>query len=362
MGCFKSFLILFVVLVASTSARPSATEEGKRLIKVSEAEPAAWLSQEEILLLISNRINFMDITDFPTVTRDPAAPSAFPAAIRFQSTVRGLFSQIDIPYMTSFVTRFSAYNNRYYQSQTGVQSSEWLLSILQEAIDLSGRGDRVTAFPFEHDAWAQNSVIARIQGSESGRAVVILGAHQDSVNSGSPANGRSPGADDNASGSVALLEAFLILLNSGIIPKKSIEFQWYAAEEVGLRGSQAIAQMYASSGAEVVAMMNYDVVGYNVGRSQIALITDYTDGPLNAFLRILIDEYLTFTWVNDTCGYACSDHASYFRAGFPAAMPNEAVSFPYMHTTRDTIDQVNFNQVQEFVKLALGYSIELAEL
>jgi bacterial leucyl aminopeptidase len=56
--------------------------------------------------------------------------------------------------------------------------------------------------------------------------IVVLGAHLDSING---ATGRSPGSDDNASGSSTVIEAASAIMNSSFIPKKTIEFQHYAA-------------------------------------------------------------------------------------------------------------------------------------
>ena len=62
------------------------------------------------------------------------------------------------------------------------------------------------------------------------------------------------------------------------------------------------------------------------------------------------------------CGYACSDNASWHRVGSHVVNPEEVVLHPAMHTARDTMDQVNIGQVTEFVKLAMGHSIELGDL
>jgi hypothetical protein len=59
---------------------------------------------------------------------------------------------------------------------------------------------------------------------------VILGGHIDSTAGG--ASNRSPGADDDASGSAAVLEVFKILMASGFVPDRTVEFHAYAAEEV----------------------------------------------------------------------------------------------------------------------------------
>ena len=61
--------------------------------------------------------------------------------------------------------------------------------------------------------------------------VVICSAHADSINSLSPANGRSPGADDDGSGVADFVEVFRVMMEGGFRPSRSIEFIGYAAEE-----------------------------------------------------------------------------------------------------------------------------------
>jgi leucyl aminopeptidase len=68
----------------------------------------------------------------------------------------------------------------------------------------------------------------------------------------------APGADDDCSGTVSILEAFRVLAMSGYTPLNGpVEFHWYAAEEGGLLGSQAIARYKKESGAKIGAMMEF---------------------------------------------------------------------------------------------------------
>jgi len=83
----------------------------------------------------------------------------------------------------------------------------------------------------------------------------------DSINLDSPENGRAPGADDDGSGSVNLIESFRALLVAGFEPSTPVEFHWYAGEEGGLLGSADIADSYASAGTEVKAMVEFDMTG-----------------------------------------------------------------------------------------------------
>ena len=80
----------------------------------------------------------------------------------------------------------------------------------------------------------------------------------DSINS-RDTSGRAPGADDDGSGSVNLLEAFRVLVTSGFQPESPVEFHWYAGEEAGLLGSQAIARDYKAKNIEVKGMLQLDM-------------------------------------------------------------------------------------------------------
>ena len=98
----------------------------------------------------------------------------------------------------------------------------------------SSRSD-VTVSKFSH-SWSQFSVIARFEGTSSSSSIVVLGAHEDSINLSSPSSGRAPGADDDGSGTVNLMEIFRALIAADFKPSYPVEFHWYSGEEAGLRG------------------------------------------------------------------------------------------------------------------------------
>ncbi|WP_159203031.1 M28 family peptidase, partial [Klebsiella pneumoniae] len=109
----------------------------------------------------------------------------------------------------------------------------------------------------------------------------------------------------------------------------------------GLRGSQDLANQYKAQGKKVVSVLQLDMTNYRGSAEDIVFITDYTDSNLSQFLTTLIDEYLPeLTYGYDRCGYACSDHASWHKAGFSAAMPFESKFKDYnpkIHTSQDTL-------------------------
>ncbi|KAG8220808.1 hypothetical protein J3R82DRAFT_2253 [Butyriboletus roseoflavus] len=180
----------------------------------------------------------------------------------------------------------------------------------------------ITIEEFKH-SWGQNTIIARINGSsEIDDRVVIVGAHQDRQNDSTsfwpfdPA----PGADDDGSGTVTILESYRSLLASGFVPERPVEFHWYSAEEGGLLGSQAVAQAYAAQGLEVYAMSQFDMTAWvkRGTKEEVGVIVDYVDDGLTKYNMQLVDAYLSIPYVETKCGYACSDHASWSKAGYPS--------------------------------------------
>src|SRR5690606_19840945 len=102
-------------------------------------------------------------------------------------------------------------------------------------------------------------------------------------------------------------------------PAKTLMFMGYAAEEVGLRGSDEIASNFKAQAKNVIGKMQLDMTNYKGSEEDIVLISDYTSKEQNAFVANLIEEYLGVRWGWTACGYACSDHASWHRQGFAAS-------------------------------------------
>ncbi|KAJ3859308.1 peptidase [Lentinula novae-zelandiae] len=264
--------------------------------------------------------------------------------------------------------KFTSFRTRYYRSDTGRASQKWLLSKISEITNRTASASLqklITFREFTH-SWGQNSIIVRIQGSStSDDAVVIIGAHQDSTNLWPflPA----PGADDDGSGSVTILEAYRALLAADYRPVRTLEFHWYSAEEGGLLGSQAVAQDYAANSVNVIAMSQFDMTAWvkRGTREEAGIIIDYVDPDLTKFNMELVDLYMDIPFVQTQCGYACSDHASWRKAGYPSTFTIES-SFENanknIHSANDRIDisdEFSFEHMLEFSKLAVAFAVEL---
>ncbi len=280
-----------------------------------------------------------------------------------QAVVTPMLNQMQASNIGQTIIDLSGNVNRYYQTSAGVAASDWLK---QRWTSLAAGRSDITVEQFTHASWKQKSVIATIKGTDNAAEVVVLGGHLDSINqAGTTETTRAPGADDDASGVASITEVFRTLVANGYKPRRTLKFMAYAAEEVGLRGSQEIANSYSNAGTNVVGVMQLDMTNYKGSVNDIYMYTDYTDSAQNTFVTNLIKTYLpTLKVGTDKCGYACSDHASWTAKGYYASMPFEAAmgqDDPYIHTANDTYANTGSqaDNSLKFARMALAYMVEL---
>lgn len=183
------------------------------------------------------------------------------------------------------------------------------------------------------------NVIAELPGTSLPDEVVMVGAHLDSIVNGDP-NARSPGADDNASGSAAVLEIARILSQYEF--ERTIRFAWWSAEEFQLAGSDNYALRMASAGENIVAYVNTDMNSYRAPGDPLSMTyitNDSTVSLMNTLIQATNTYLPTLAVTTGPISGGTSDHRAFFRAGFPAAFPFEdAVQFsPFIHTPNDDV-------------------------
>lgn len=287
-------------------------------------------------------------------------------AIDQQQLVGRLSAGVSEENLVSVIRSLSSNPNRYFRSSHGKASQQWLKDRWHE---LTREIPAVKVEQVNHADYGQPSVILTWTGKVKPEEVVILGGHGDSIAGFMSQNdSAAPGADDNASGIATITEVIRLLSSLGFQPERSVHLMSYAAEEVGLRGSNDIARAYKQRKVNVVGVMQLDMVNFSDERHDIMLITDNTDSTQNAFVKKLIASYLPQVTVGENpCGYACSDHASWTRQGFPASFPFEAAMDSYnpaIHTVRDTLERSSNHarHAVPFVTLAGAYVVELSSL
>ncbi|KAJ2636579.1 hypothetical protein GGF40_002920 [Coemansia sp. RSA 1286] len=345
---------------------PGTLYSGKRLVKVSESTRPRWLTLEDILALRRAGVGFMDITDTQDMHSQDAHnlavaeyESRLPEKLSRGKQVRGAIDQLSTQLYGDVLNPFTAFHNRYYDSEYGRKSSEWLKGQIETLVEQAKAN--VTVEAFKH-RFPQSSVIARFAGRSE--ETVVISAHQDSVNMWLPWFGRANGADDDGSGTVTILEAFRVLLHQGFVPERTVEFHWYAGEEGGLLGSQDVARQYKKQNAKVVGNLHFDMTGFWTKGSEevIGLVADRTDPQSRALVSNLAGAYTKLKTREFECGYGCSDHASWNAFGFRSAMAFESDQLEAntnIHSPKDTVETLDFDHMLEFSKLAVAYAFEV---
>ncbi|KAF7330290.1 Peptide hydrolase [Mycena venus] len=345
-----------------------------RLVQFSLDSEPEWMTERERFQAKAIGRNFMDITDTPllgTLSQKPNFSYPSPNS----TIVSKVFSYLSTAEPKANLEHFTSYHNRYYDSDLGKASSDWLFAkILLYTAELASEEQRplITVESLKHP-WKQNSIVIRISPLDAvdSDPTTILGAHIDSVNHKDPVFGKAPGAGDDGSGTVAILEAYRALLVAGYVPISPIEFHFYAGEEGGRRGSQAIASSFENAGKAVRGMMQFDMTAFHKSgtREEIAVLTngDTADASLTEFLISVIERYLDIPWVKDAYpDYASSDDESWRKAGYQTCHPLEGQfknTNPYVHTPDDRIDispEFSFDHMLHFSKLAVAFAIEMS--
>lgn len=187
------------------------------------------------------------------------------------------------------------------------------------------------------------NVIGIKRGTRSPSEIVVVGGHADSVS-------QSPGANDNASGTAATLEAARML--AAIPTARTIHFIAFGAEEIGLIGSRFYAQNRTGT---VIGMVNMDMVGRGPG----LMVGNSGNDVTIVDLAERIASRLGITVSRFRLREAASDHFSFEQVGVPTVFlhtgDDEAI-----HTPNDVLDRVSPQLVAQAAALAAGTALELA--
>jgi uncharacterized repeat protein (TIGR01451 family) len=219
---------------------------------------------------------------------------------------------------------------------------------------------------FSHNWTPLDNIEGTLSGWGPGSDVVYIAcAHHDSV-SNEPYSA-APGADDNASGTAAVLEAARVL--SPYRFKHTLRFVTFAAEEQGLIGSYYYAAEARSAGTDIGGVINLDMIAWDSNGDDVMDIHVGTRGDSQAlgtvFLNAmtiygisLVPQYIT------SGATTFSDHARFWDQGYPAMLAIEDLQDfnAYYHSTSDTLDKLDLLYAEEFVQTTVATLAELAEI
>lgn len=222
---------------------------------------------------------------------------------------------------------------------------------------------------------ADPNVLGLLEGTDLRDELVVLVGHYD--HDGILPDGTFfPGADDNGSGTVGILElarAFAAAKKDGKGPRRSILFIGLAAEEKGLLGSKFYVENPIFPLENTVACINMDMIGriddkhLNGNHNYIhAIGLDKLSTELKVITETANDTYtqMELDYMYDDPNdpmrlYYRSDHYNFAEKGIPSAFFFSGLH-PHYHTPEDTVDKIDFPMMVKREKLVFHITWEIA--
>jgi Peptidase family M28 len=212
-----------------------------------------------------------------------------------------------------------------------------------------------------------DNVLAMIPGGDLADEVVILGAHWDHIGTTDnelciPLVGDDGeldticnGADDNASGTAMVLAVAQAIIDSGIVPRRTIVFAHFAGEEIGLLGSQALVRSWPNQLGEVHSMINLDMVGR---LSSVGLIIGGT-ATSSSWSGLIADAGYEG---GPVCleGTSSSDQETFAELGVPSLSLYTLAHGDY-HMPSDEYEHINFEGMSAIAQTVLSLLVVLAD-
>jgi hypothetical protein len=273
------------------------------------------------------------------------------AAIRAADVERAPVRQADLQRHLEFLAS-DTLEGREAGSSGGRAAAGYLSDQLRRiGLNPAGDGDRYV----QEFGAAYRNVLAILPGADANlnRQFVLIGAHYDHVGYGRRGNTYGPvgyihnGADDNASGTAALLEIAESLAAAADLPRRSILFAWWDAEEINLNGSEHWRANPTRPLSDVRLVINVDMIGRL--RDDTVVIHGIRTGAglrsllawTNAETRLCFD--FRRAHIRD------SDHYPFFRAGIPY-LAFDTGKHPDYHRPTDDVDRLNVAGIEQIAR------------
>ena len=271
-----------------------------------------------------------------------------------------IIGQVSESSIESQMKKLQDFGTRYIYSNQCNLSAEYIYN----EFDKIGTLDVDYDF-FEYNNYTLRNVIATLYGLNASKPIYIICAHYDSISnlSENDPDAPAPGADDDASGVAAILEAAKILSNYTF--SSTIKFIAFSGEEQGLVGSKHYVNNLPQS-TDLGCVFNIEMIGYSpsglagepeidiIGNLESEWMIDYMNSiNLNYKIGLNIDKVID-------PGFRQSDYVPFWDAGYAAVctagesdMKSEGFN-PYFHTSEDTIDKLNLTLTKKAIQLIVA--------
>lgn len=250
------------------------------------------------------------------------------------------------------------FETRYYNRAGNEAASQWMYD------EFVSFGLSAEFHEYQHNGTRRN-VVGTLPGLVHPEQVVYITGHFDSI---SEDYDHAPGADDNASGTAAFLEAARVLSQYAF--EYTIKFAGFNSEEEGLIGSGAYVDYIAGQGEDVIGCINLDMIAYRGTDPAPADLILYTNTASQGLAQLYEDACLEYfpTDLEPVVlveAISASDHASFWNHGYQAILAIEEEAWggdfcPWYHTSQDRIEQYPQDYPTHCATAAVAAAAQLA--
>ncbi len=250
---------------------------------------------------------------------------------------------------TRYINALESFGTRHALRPNRDSVASWIAYQFQQA----GYSD-VVLDHFIYDTTTQSNVVATLPGSDTTTGEIVIGAHYDSQ-SFNPFF--APGADDNASGTSAVLEIARVLKAGSYTPRRTLRLIAFGAEEMGLKGSEWYASRLIFQQRTISFMINFDMIGTRFaaqGDRNVDIV--WYDGAYAEALQdtTLIGQYTTLNPVLTTKNRFNSDSWSFAQRGIKSVFHIESDFSLVYHSPNDSVYRLDLEYATENVKGGLA--------
>ena len=201
------------------------------------------------------------------------------------------------------------------------------------------------------------NLVGRRRGTAPDARLLIMSAHLDSVNHEGGAGARAPGADDNGSGSVTVMQAATALARLPQL-RHDVAFILFGGEEQGLFGSiHYVDQLSSEDRARIAGVVNIDMAASKNTPNPTVLLEGAALSQ--AIIDQLADAAATYTQLATQVSLNpfASDHVPFIRKGVPAVLTIEGAddAYPHEHTARDLPDGLDFELHRQITMMDVAW-------
>ncbi len=277
---------------------------------------------------------------------------SFPSPTVPDTFIQRLVNKVNQDSIRAKMQRFQDFRTRYAYTDSCRAAEQYVFDYMNE-LGL----DSVVFDSCSSQGVAMRNIIGTCLGRVNPRKIFIICGHMDSEAAGRDT--LAPGANDNASGTAMALEVARVIARENL--EATVKLIAFTGEEIGLVGSRHYAQLMRSRNADIIGVLNFDMIAWPDDSFGVNIYADSSSLSLAQFADRMTEMY-TMLGHSVLSGLTASDHAAFYEQGFSAILSIEKNwrHDSSVHTPGDTLGRLSMPMAAEVAKMGVASLATLA--